>query len=181
MEIITTGRKVTLKDSFKERTQKKLAKFAKFFGDDAVAKVTVTVEKNRQTVEVTVDDKAMVYRAEATEFDMEDALDRVCDVLVRQIHKNKSRLEKRLRSGAFVPAAEGISDDEPVPAVEEETEFRIIRSKKFAMKPLPTDEAILQMNMIGHQFYVFENAQTGDINVVYRRNDGDYGLIEPQR
>lgn len=94
-------------------------------------------------------------------------------MLIRQIRKNKTRLEKRLREGAFAPDA---LSGEPV---EEEPEYRVVKSKSFPVKPLDVEEAILQMNMSGHQFYMFRNMETGEINVVYRRRDGDYGLLEP--
>ena len=115
----------------------------------------------------------MIFRAEERAEDMEDALDGCVDSLVRQIRKNKTRVEKRLRSGAF----DAYTDMEPV---SEELDFDVVRTKKIPLnKPQDVDEAILQMNLLGHQFYVFLNAVTNQINVVYRRKDGGYGLIEP--
>ena len=178
MTVETIGRKVNLKDSFKEKAERKLGKFARFFSDDAVAHITVTVEKNRQTVEVTVKDSGLIYRAEAVAEDMAEALDRVCDLLIRQIHKNKTKLERRLRSGAFMSLADESAEKHK--DVVDETEYKIIRSKRFGLRPIPVDEAVLRMNMLGHQFYMFQNAETGNINVVYRRQNGDYGLIEPE-
>lgn len=172
MTITITGRKVTLKDSFKERVEKKLKKFDRFFDDEAQANVTVTLEKNRQTVEVTIKSSGMIFRAEETQPLMEDALDKVTDALVRQIRKNKTKLEKRLRENAF--DAINMADE-----VIEETDFKIVKAKKFPVKPLDVEEAILQMNMLGHEFFMFRNATTGEINVVYRREDGDYGILEP--
>ncbi len=173
MKNTITGRKVSLKDSFKELVEKKLSKFDRIFGDKAEANVTVTLERNRQTVEVTIRHGGMVYRAEETAVDMNDALDDVIESLSGQIRKNKTRLEKKLRGAAV---AEYFSVE---PADEEEDDFQIVRSKRFEVKPLDVDEAILQMNLIGHQFYMFRNVDTDDINVVYRRKDGNYGLIEP--
>lgn len=172
MTITITGRKVTLKDSFKERVEKKLKKFDRFFDDEAQANVTVTLGKNRQTVEVTIKSSGMIFRAEETQPLMEDALDKVTDALVRQIRKNKTKLEKRLRENAF--DAINMADE-----VIEETDFKIVKAKKFPVKPLDVEEAILQMNMLGHEFFMFRNATTGEINVVYRREDGDYGILEP--
>ncbi|HCC34299.1 MAG TPA: ribosome-associated translation inhibitor RaiA [Ruminococcaceae bacterium] len=175
MKTIITGRKVTLNDAFKSRVERKLQKISKFFGDDSEAHVTVTVEKGRETVEITIRNGGMIFRAEDTANDMLDALEKVCDALIRQIRKNKTRLEKRLRSSAFVDAADGgLPLQEP-----EEEEFKIVRSKRFPIKPLDIDEAILQMNLLGHQFYMFKNVSTGEMNVVYRRKQGDYGLLEP--
>lgn len=172
MTITITGRKVALKDSFKERVEKKLKKFDRFFDDKAQANVTVTLEKNRQTVEVTIKSSGMIFRAEETQPLMEDALDKVTDALIRQIRKNKTKLEKRLRANAF--DAINMADE-----VVEETDFKIVKAKKFPIKPLDVEEAILQMNMLGHEFFMFRNANTGEINVVYRREDGDYGILEP--
>ena len=169
MKVTITGRKVNLKDAFKERVQKKLTKFDRFFGDRAEASVTVHVENGRQTVEITIKDlNGMIYRAEETAEDMLDALEKVCDVLFRQICRNKDRLERRLKEGAF----NDIDEDEV------EDGFRVVRSKSFAMKPMSVEEAILQMNLLGHMFFVFFNMDSDCVSVVYRRKGGDYGLIE---
>ena len=172
MKITITGRKINLRESFKEHTQKKLQKVERFFGDDADAQVTVSLEKDRKTVEVTVKNKGTLYRAEETALDPEDALDAVVDSLVRKIRKNKTRVEKRLREAAFTEFPAGDT-------VEEES-FEVVRVKRFPVKPLDVEEAILQMNLSDHQFYMFRNVDTEDINVVYRRHDGNYGLIEPE-
>lgn len=177
MKITITGRKVTLRNHFKERVEKKLSKFNRIFGEDAVANVTVTMEKNRQTVEVTIRHGGMVYRAENTSSEMNDALDGVIAALGRQIRKNKTRLEKKVRSGVL---DDFIAQEETALEELEETEYQIVRSKHFPVKPLDAEEAILQMNMVGHQFYMYRNASTGEINVVYRRKDGTYGLLEPE-
>ncbi len=175
MKINITGRKVNLRDSFKERVYKKLGKFERFFGDDADANVTVTLEKNRQTVELTIRSRGYIYRAEETCADMEEALDIALEHLSGQIRKNKTRLDKRLKEeadfAAFVP--------EETAEPEEEHDFQIVRTKKHPIKAMDIDEAILQMNMLEHDFFMFRNDFTGEINVVYRRNDGNYGLIEP--
>lgn len=178
MKITITGRKVNLRDSFKELVEKKLSKFERFFGDDADAAVTVTLEKNRQTVEITVRSKGYIYRAEETSDDMNDALDTAVDRLAGQIRKNKTKLDKRLKAEKPVAAFEPLEEESP--EVEEEEEFQIIRSKKFQVSPMDIDEAILQMNMLGHEFFMFRNDFTNEINVVYRRHDGNYGLLEPE-
>lgn len=173
MKITYTARKVNLRDNFKERVEKKLSKFDKIFSDDAQAAVVVTLEKNRQTVEVTIRDNSMVYRAESTQPEMNDALDRVVDVIAGKLRKNKTKLSKRLREGTIDDLIVTTPDDEV-----EETEFEIVRKKQIMLKPVTVDEAILQMNMVNHSFYMFVNADTGAVNVVYRRNDGAYGLLE---
>lgn len=171
MKITMTGRKVTLRPAFVERTETKLSKLDKFFDTDAAADVTVTAERDQHRVEVTIHCNGMIFRAEETAEDMNEAVDRLVDILLRQIRKNKTRLEKRLRSGAFVDGYE--------PETEESETYRIVRSKSFPVKPLDVEEAILQMNLTGHQFYMFRNMDSGEINVVYRRKNGDYGLLEP--
>ena len=170
MTITIIGRKCTPRDSFKEHAEKKLQKIERFFGDAATAKVTATVEKSFQTVEITVMNDGMIFRAQAKAENMNEALDDCVDLLIRQIRKNKTKLEKRLRSGAF--------DDFAV-YEEEEPEFELVRTKTISIKPQSVDEAILQMNMLGHQFYVFRNSADGSVAVVYRREDGGYGLIVP--
>lgn len=173
MLVTVIGKKCTPRDSFKERAEKKLSKIDRFFGEEAEAKVTATVEKSSQTVEVAISHDGMIYRAQAKAPNMNEALDECVDLLIRQIRKNKTKIEKRLRSGAF---------DNYVPeedAVEEEKEFEVVRTKAISLKPLSVDEAILQMNMLGHSFFMFRNAETEDVCVVYQRQDGGYGLLEP--
>ncbi|MBQ5581340.1 MAG: ribosome-associated translation inhibitor RaiA [Clostridia bacterium] len=170
------GRKVNLRDNFKERVYKKLGKFEKIFADDSEATVTVTVEKNRQTVEVTIRDNGMTYRAESTALEMNDALDSVVDILGGQIRKNKTKLSKKLRAESIEQYfAEFKSDEEAV-----EDEYNVVRTKTFTVKPLSVEEAILQMNMIGHEFFMFLNSNTNQICVVYKRKDNTYGLLEPE-
>ena len=180
MKITITGRKVSLHDSFKERVEKKLKKFGRMFGEDASASVTVTVEKRRQTVEVTIRTAdGMVYRSEQTAPEMNDALDEVVNALGRQIRKNKCKLEKKIRAVGAIDEFLAQETEEASAEEEAEGDYKIERIKHFALKPLLVEEAILQMNMIGHQFFMFQNMETGDVNVVYVRKDGTYGLLEP--
>ncbi|MBQ6897964.1 MAG: ribosome-associated translation inhibitor RaiA [Clostridia bacterium] len=171
MKITVIGRKCTPRDSFKEHAEKKLQKIDRFFGDEASAKVTATVEKTSQTVEITVNNDGLIFRAQAKAENMNEALDDCVDLLIRQIRKNKTKLEKRLRSGAF-DDYQGLEDEEP--------EFELVRTKTIPIKPQSVDEAILQMNMLGHKFYMFRNSANDSVAVVYRREDGGYGLIEPE-
>ena len=160
MRIVYTARKVNLRDNFKE---------------EAVVNVVVTLEKNRQTVEMTIRDKAMVYRAESTMPEMNDALDRVIDIMTRQIRKNKTRLEKRIKTGSLNDIIAEMTAEEAVV----EDEYKVVRTKQVIVKPLTIEEAILEMNMVNHDFFMFRNAETNDINVVYKRKDGNYGVLEP--
>nr|WP_294669555.1 ribosome-associated translation inhibitor RaiA [uncultured Ruminococcus sp.] len=174
MKITYTARKVNLKDNFKELCEKKLAKFQKIFSEDAEASVVVTLYKNRQTVEVTVKDNGMVFRAEDTQDEMNDALDKVVDILGRQMRKNKTRLARRLRDNTADFAVLL-----PEENIEDEKEFDI-RTKTIPIKPVSVEEAILQMNMLDHDFFVFINAETDETNVVYKRKNNTYGLLEPE-
>ena len=174
MKITITGRKCSPRDSFKDHAEKKLAKIERFFGPDLEAKVTATVEKSSQTVEITVNNNGIVFRAQERAENMNEALDKCVDTLIRQIRKNKTRIEKKLRSGNF----DAFADE--AEAVTEEVEFELVRTKSISLKPQSVEEAILQMNLVGHQFYVFLNEENGEVNVVYRRNDEGYGLIVPE-
>lgn len=175
MKITIVGRKCTPKESFKEHAEKKLAKIDKFFGGEGNAKVTASVNKNNTTtVELTVQNAGLFFRSQATAADMSDALDKCVDNMIRQIRKNKTKVEKKIKSGNF----DALVAEE---AVEEETEYSIVRQKSVVVKPQTLEEAILQMNLLEHDFYLFENADTGDVNVVYVRNDGGYGVLEPEK
>jgi len=171
MKITTVGRKCTIRDSFKDHAEKKLKKVERFFGDSAEAKITATVEKTCQIVEITVINNSMVFRSQERSENMNDALDLCVDSLVRQIRKNKTRLEKKIRDVSF----DEFIDDTPV----EEDDFEVIRTKTVDLRPESVEEAILKMNLVGHKFYMFLNAENGKVCVVYVRNDGGYGLIEP--
>lgn len=172
MKITVIGRKCTPRDSFKERAEKRLKKVEKFFGSDTEAKVTATVEKNEQIVEVTIFHDGYIFRSQERAQNMNDALDRCADSIVRQIRKNKTKVEKKLRSGAF-EAYDAIDSFEP------EDDYDVVRSKEIVLKPQSVDEAILQMNLLGHQFYMFLNSANDKISVVYARKDGGYGLLFP--
>lgn len=169
MKITVSGKQMTIRPSLKELTDKKLAKFDRFFGDDAEADVVYSCRHDLQYVEITIVYGGTIFRSEEGADTFQSAIERAIDALERQIRKNKTRLEKRLRAGAFVAEADDI--DEP-----EEESFRI-RVKSFPIKPMSVEEAILQMNLLEHQFFVFRDAETNEPCVVYCRKDGDYGLI----
>ncbi len=175
MKITTTGRKVGLKDNFLKRVETKLAKLDKFFSDSAEANVTVTVEKDWQTVEITVKDKGFTCRAEKSADRMEDAFDAAFDVLTRRIVKNRKKLENRVCQPAVAEFAAAEHAEEAA-----EDEYHVIREKHFSCKPSTVDEAILEMNMLGHTFFLFRDADTDDVHAVYRRHDGSYGLLIPE-
>lgn len=174
MNIIFSTKKAELSDAFKNRVEKKLKKLTRFFGDNITVNVMVSVEKSRENVEITVRHAGFVFRAEETTNSMYESLDRVVEALVRQIKKNKTRLHKKINAPDFDITADSEPDEE-----QQQEEYRVVKSKKFLLKPISVEDAILQMNMVGHQFYMFKNEETEKINVVYRRNDGNYGLLQP--
>lgn len=179
MKITITGRKTGIRDSFKERVEKKLKKLDRFFDEDARVVVTVTSEQGRETVEVAITADGMFCRAEKMAPGREEALDACVDALFRQIVRNKKKLSRRLRKDAFQQPLD-LEPEDAAHDLEEEEQFNLVRVKRFPVKPMDVQEAILEMNMTGHNFYVFRSAENGEINVVYRRADGGYGLIEPQ-
>lgn len=170
MKVTCTGRRVSLKPSFIEKAEAKLAKLDKFFNEDAQAQVTVTVDKARQTVEIMVRGAGVTVRAEKAADRMEDALDDAVDLLTRRVIKNRKRLGDRLTRPAEI--------DWPAEA-ENEDNFDVIREKRFAVKPCSTEEAILQMNLLGHSFFLYRSVENDQIQVVYRRSDGGYGVLIP--
>lgn len=175
MKYIVSGKNIEVTAALKEKVTKKLGKLEKFFKTEAEAHVTMSVQKNRHIVEITIRFNGAVMRAEVANDDMYAAIDKAIDVIERQIRRNKTRLSKKLREGAFKEGNFNVSTE-----VDEEYDFKVVRSKRFPIKPMPVEEAILQMNLIGHEFYMFTNSETNQVNVVYKRTNGNYGLIEPE-
>lgn len=174
MKITVNDKKLSVNEWTRSRIDQKLTKLDRYFKSDAEATVRLTEERGRYTAEVTVNAGSMVYRAQEKSGDVIASFDGAVDAIDRQIRKNKTYLEKRLREGAFERGA-SVSAAEP-----EETEeaYRIERVKRFVLRPMSPEEAILQMNMLGHRFYAFRNSADGDAySVVYAREDGGYGLI----
>ena len=174
MRIIISGKQMTVRDSLKTAVERKLKKFDKFFGDDTEAFVTCKVRKGVKIIEITVNYGGTTFRSEEESDTFITALDRATESLERQIRKNKTRLEKTVKRGAFI-----IGEDDDDEYVEEE-EFNI-RVKSFPFKPMTAEEAILQMNLLGHSFFAFTDAESGQVCVVYKRKEGSYGLIVQER
>lgn len=174
MNVKITAKKMTIPQSFTDYAEKRLsAKLDRFFGDEADAKLTLSAFKEQVTVELTVKYSNMIFRAEQTAVEKNDALDYCIERIIRQIRKNKTRIEKSLRDTAFKESYDDV--------VEELPDFKVIKRKQFVLRPMSTDEAILQMNMLDHTFFMFKNAQTGETNVVYKRADGNYAVLEPSK
>ena len=173
MKVTIIGRQMNVWEEMKATINEKLAKLDKYFGDDAEATVTLSSKRNLKSLEITITAYGTIFRSETDDDTFRNALDRSIYSIERQIRKNKTRLSKKLRSGAF---DEGIFDTGE--EYEEDKEFNI-RTKSFYFKPMSVEEAIMQMNLLGHEFFVFRDAETEDVCVVYKRRDGDYGLIVP--
>ncbi len=180
MKFVFTDKKVNVPNYFHHYAEKKVGKLERFFKEDATASLTFGVEKDRNVVEMTIRSSGTIFRVSESSSDMHASIDAAVASLERQIRKNKTRLEKRLRQGAFersVDASEEVFS--LVPDAPEEGEYQIVRTKSFPMKPMTRDEAILQMNLLGHSFFAFRDEESdGSFAVVYRRNDGNYGIIE---
>ena len=175
MKFTYACKKVSLNDSIKDYAEKKISKLEKYFREETEASVTFAVEKDHLcTVELTIRGNGPLLRAEtsAPDGDMRGAVDAAVGYIERQILKNKSRLAKRMRSESF--PAPAVPDDFEVA---EEKEFNIVRTKRFAVKPMSTEEAILQMNLLNHDFFVYRNSEDDSLCIVYQRKNGGYGVI----
>ena len=171
MKVNIIGRQMNVWDEMKHTIEEKLAKLDKYFNDECTATVTLSSKRSRKCLEVTIVASGTIFRSEVEDETFRNALDQAVYAIERQIRKNKTRLSRRLRQGAFDMGFSDTGED-----FEEEVEFRI-RRKSFSIKPMSVEEAIMQMNLIGHEFFVFKDETTDEIQVVYKRNDGDYGLI----
>ena len=177
MKISIFGKNIEVSEYLENIVHKKIRKLDKFFSDETEAVVTLSVEHNRHIAEVTIPYDGGVIRAEEVTGDMYASIDNVINKIEKQVHKYRKKIEKDYRSGIFNAEVLDYDQDEE----KEEEGPHIVRVKHFDIKPMSEEEAMLQIELLGHSFYVFENADTGSINVLYRRNDGNYGLIEPTR
>ena len=178
MEIYVRGDNINVTKAIQDYAQEKLGKIEKYLGDsdNVRATVMVNVKGHRQKVEVTIPLKTVILRAEETREDLYAAIDVVVDKLERQIRKNKTKLQSKKMKEIF-------SKDfmfESIEKVEEENEDKIVKRKKVEVKPMSEEEAILQMELLEHQFYIFRDAETNNVAVVYKRNEGNYGIIESE-
>jgi putative sigma-54 modulation protein len=172
MNVKVTAKKMQV-DGLVEYAEAKLSKLERFFGKEFDAKITASSQRGMVTLELSVQHNNLIFRAEQSAQDKNDALDACVDRIIRQIRKNKTKVEKRLYDTAF----NGGFEDE----IEEQATYEVIKKKPVVLHPMNVDEAILQMNMVGHTFFMFKNGDTGEINVVYKRKDGHYGLMEPTK
>jgi len=174
------GQHISVTEALKDYVEKKLSRLEKYFETPLSSEVNVTLSviKNRQGVEVTIPLTGVMLRAEEKHDDMYAAIDLVVDKLERQIRKHKTKVNRKLRQDRGMKALFVEEPESAVQVLEEDEDFQVVRTKRHTLKPMDIEEAILQMNMVGHSFFVFANAESKEVNVVYRRSDGRYGLIE---
>ncbi len=175
MKVNIYTRKLTIEDEKKAMIEKKVLKLSKFFDDSAEANVVISEQRDKKIVEITIISGEMIYRAEERDSEVYNAVDENIEAIERQIRKNKTRLAKRLRSGLDVSAPETFFVDASESG---DSEIRIVRTKTHHIKPMSPEEAVLQMNLVGHEFYVFLYSETDKTAIVYKRKQGDYGLID---
>ena len=176
MNIQFVGKNVEVTDALREVTEKKLNKLEKYFQEQIEGNVTFSTQKNDKTIEVTINIPGTIIRAEETSDDMYASIDKSVDVLERQIRKYKTKLQKKYKEGQTIRFENVL----PLKEEEEDDKPKIVRTKRFSVKPMNSEEAILQMELLGHNFFVFREGDTNQIGVIYKRKDGNYGLIEPQ-
>ena len=174
MNYIISGKNIEVTDGLRSAVEDKLDKLNKYFSNETDVQVTFSVEKDRQKIEVTIPVKGSVIRAEQVSDDMYVSIDLVEEIIERQVNRYKKKLVDQQQNAPFFQK-EFFADEE----VEDE-EIKIIRSKRFAVKPMDAEEACIQMELLGHNFFVFRNSETDEVNVVYKRKGNTYGLIEPE-
>ncbi|NLK00401.1 MAG: ribosome-associated translation inhibitor RaiA [Clostridia bacterium] len=175
MKIVVRGKNFEVTNALKEWVEKKIGKLEKYFDNIEEAHVVLTVGRRGHRAEVTIPLDGIILRGEEETDDMYSSIDRVIAKIEKQIRKYKTRIDRKLKSKGLKDLAHHTSV-----VTEEPGEPKIVRTKKFDMKPMLVEEAVMQMNLIGHDFFVFHNAETEEISVVYQRKDGNYGLIEPE-
>ena len=174
MNLVISGKNIDITEGLRAAVEEKIGKLERYFNDSTEVHVTLSTEKNRQKIEVTVPMKGTIIRAEETSTDMYVSIDLVEEVIERQLRKYKNKLIQKEQNVAQF--SKGFVDEDTY----DEEEISIIRSKKFAMKPMDPEEACVQMELLGPTFFVFRNSETDEVNVVYKRKDNTYGLIEPE-
>ncbi len=179
MNLNYTGKNMDLTDALRDVTEKKMGKLDKYFQKDIQGNVTFSSEKNRKIIEVTINLPGTIIRAEESSDDMYASIDKAVDVLERQVRKYKTRLQNKYKNTETIKFENLTPLNEKEKEQEEDDSPKIVRRKRFVLKPMHEEEAVLQMELLGHNFFVYMDGDTGDTNIVYKRKDGNYGLIEP--
>lgn len=183
MKFIISGKNIDVTPGLKDTIEQKLGKLERYFTPETEIIVTLSVEKERQTIEVTIPVKGHIIRSEQTSNDMYVSIDLVEEIIQRQLRKYKNKLVAKSQGHSTTASTgnnfkkEFFESDEKVNT---DDEVRIIRTKRFGIKPMYAEDACIQMELVGHSFFVFSNAETDEVNVVYKRKDGAFGLIEPE-
>lgn len=175
MKVIITSKNFNASDHLKETIETKMEKLGKYFSKEIVANVTLVMEKGRQKIEATINAKGTIFRAEELTSDAYDGVDRVVEKLSSQMSRFKTKLVRKHNDHK-----EFYFENMPEATFAETEEMAVVRKKKFDVVPMTVDEAIMQMELVGHSFYIFLNVETDTISVVYKRKDESYGLLEPQ-
>lgn len=173
MKVTVYAKNIELTDALKEIVEKKISKLSKYFNPGVEAKATLSVEKSKQTIEVMIPFNGIYLRGEESTDDMYKSIDLVEAKLERQIRKQRTKLTRRNSYDSLRFTHMGEGDDN------NDDDAKIVKTKRFDVKPMVAEEAVLQMELIGHNFFVFQDPETNQLNVVYKRKDGNYGLIEP--
>ena len=174
MKVIITSKNFNASEKLKDTIESKLSKLGKYFSDDIVANVTLSHERGRQKIEVTINAKGTIFRAEDANSDMYTGVDKTVEKLSTQMSRFKSKLQKKHKDNKAIMFAD-LPDDE-----EDEELSKIVKRKKFDLLPMSTDEAILQMELLEHNFFIFLDMETDGVGVIYKRKDGNYGLLETE-
>ena len=177
MKFIISGKNIDVTAGLKEAIEHKLGKLERYFTPETEVIVTLSVEKERQKIEVTIPVKGNIIRSEQVSNDMYVSIDLVEEVIERQLRKYKNKLVSRQQDGGNFNQEFFDEEDQ---GDSEEDQVKIIRTKRFGIKPMYPEDACIQMELLGHSFYVFSNAETDEVNVVYKRKNSTYGLIEPE-
>lgn len=176
MIITISGKQMEVTDSLRELINEKCKKLDKYFHEDTPITITLSTQKERQIVEATIPLAGAIIRAEDATPDMYASIDGVIDILERQIRKHKTKLQQRNRANETIRFENVVADT----TTEEAEKSKIVRTKRFPIKPMDKEEAVLQMDLLRHNFFVYMDGESGDVNVVYKRKDGNYGLIIPE-
>lgn len=177
MKVTVIAKNIELTPAIKDMVEKKISKLDKYFDPNVEAKATLSVQKNRQIIEVTIPFNGVILRGEEGTEDLYKSIDLVEEKLERQIRKQKTKLSRRNSTGSLrYPDFNSIDTNEE----EDGEDSKVVKTKSFDVKPMSSEEAILQMELLGHNFFVYQDWKTSKVNVVYKRKDGNYGLIEPE-
>lgn len=176
MKVTVIAKNIDITVALKEMVDRKLKKLDRYFDSSVEARATLSVQKNRQIVEVTIPFNGVILRVEEATDDMYKSIDIVQEKIERQIRKQRTKLSRRNAGNALKYAQVALDFKD---SIDEEEDSKVVKTKTFGVKPMSVDEAMLQLELVGHSFFVYQDADTNKVNVMYKRKDGNYGLLEP--